>query len=89
MPGNILRINDSSILEWYIGDSKMDELIEHLDKIGSREHETEMNIMESWVDNRLHRIANKHKIHIDTVGEIILDIENCKAEDLTKKDSVK
>ena len=36
MPGNILQINKSKELEWYIGDSKMDDLITHLDKIGYR-----------------------------------------------------
>ncbi|MFC2019624.1 hypothetical protein ACFLU4_06735 [Chloroflexota bacterium] len=36
MPGNIIQINASKKLEWYVGDSKMDTLIAYLDKIGSR-----------------------------------------------------
>lgn len=36
MPGNIVQINHSKKLEWYVGDSKMDKLIEYLDKIGFR-----------------------------------------------------
>jgi len=34
MPGNIIIINNSSDLEWYVGDSKMEKLIRFLDKIG-------------------------------------------------------
>ena len=38
MPGNIVQINSSKELEWYVGDSKMDALIEYLDKTGFREN---------------------------------------------------
>jgi len=34
MPGNIVQINRAEELEWYIGDSKMKDLIEYLNKIG-------------------------------------------------------
>ena len=34
MPGNTIRINESDDLDWYIGDSKMEELIEWLDRNG-------------------------------------------------------
>ena len=36
MPGNSVVINDSKDLNWYVGDSKMEELIKYLDKIGLR-----------------------------------------------------
>ena len=36
MPGNSVVINSSKVLNWYVGDSKMDELIEYLDKLGIR-----------------------------------------------------
>ena len=36
MPGNIVQINHSKDLEWYVGDSKMEELIKYLDEIGFR-----------------------------------------------------
>ena len=36
MPSNIVKINDSSDLEWYVGDSKMEALISELDEIGVR-----------------------------------------------------
>ena len=39
MPGNMIIINNSDELQWYIGDSKMDKLISYLDKIGFRENE--------------------------------------------------
>jgi hypothetical protein len=34
MPGNIIQINRAEELEWYVGDSKMEDLIEYLKKIG-------------------------------------------------------
>jgi len=39
MPGNIVQINRSKELEWYVGDSKMDDLIIYLDEIGFRTSE--------------------------------------------------
>lgn len=36
MPGNIVRINDSDDFEWYVGDSKMEELIKWLEENGER-----------------------------------------------------
>ena len=39
MPGNIVQINFAKELEWYIGDSKMEELIRYLDKLGFRNSE--------------------------------------------------
>jgi len=34
MPGNTIKINKCNELEWYIGDSQMDKLIDFLDSIG-------------------------------------------------------
>ena len=34
MPGNIVQINRAEELEWYVGDSKMEDLIEYLNEIG-------------------------------------------------------
>ena len=34
MPGNLIVINGSEGLTWYVGDSKMDELMEFLHKVG-------------------------------------------------------
>lgn len=39
MPGNTVRINNSEELNWYVGDSKMDELIAYLDEVGFREND--------------------------------------------------
>jgi len=36
MPSNMISINNSDGLTWIVGDSKMDELIEYLDKIGEK-----------------------------------------------------
>ena len=36
MPGNIIQINSSKELEWYVGDSKMEDLINYLDEVGFR-----------------------------------------------------
>lgn len=37
MPGNIITIN--GVIEYYVGDSKMDRLIEYLDKYGTKQKE--------------------------------------------------
>jgi len=37
MPGNIIKINNNDELKWYVGDSKMEELIKFLNKIGFKE----------------------------------------------------
>lgn len=34
MPGNTIKINNFDGLEWYIGDSKMDGVIKHLNNVG-------------------------------------------------------
>lgn len=40
MAGNLIVINKSEGLTWYVGDSKMDELMEFLHKIGRQEQPT-------------------------------------------------
>lgn len=37
MPGNIISINGSKSLEWYVGDSKMPKLLKLLKEIGFKE----------------------------------------------------
>jgi len=34
MPGNTVKINNSEGMEWYVGDSQMQKVIECLDKSG-------------------------------------------------------
>lgn len=41
MPGNIITINSSVDLEWYVGDSKMEKLIKVLNKIGYKRERDE------------------------------------------------
>ena len=41
MPGNTVKINDYDELTWYVGDSKIEEVIQFLDKHGFRETTTE------------------------------------------------
>jgi len=41
MLGNLIVINRSKGLTWYVGDSKMDELIEFLHKVGLQEQPEE------------------------------------------------
>lgn len=36
MPSNIIKINSAKELEWYVSDSKMDDLLKYLDEIGHR-----------------------------------------------------
>ncbi len=37
MPSNIIQINSDNELTWIVGDSKMDDLITLLNKIGDKE----------------------------------------------------
>ncbi len=37
MPGNIVQVNGSKDLEWYVGDSKMPKLVEVLNDIGFKQ----------------------------------------------------
>lgn len=37
MPANIITINNSKELEWIVPDSKMEKLIEYLNKNGTKE----------------------------------------------------
>ncbi len=39
MPGNIIEINDSDKLSWYVGDSKREDLMRTVNKIGIKESE--------------------------------------------------
>ena len=41
MPGNMVQFNHTKELEWYVGDSKMDALIDYLDEAGFRTCEEE------------------------------------------------
>ena len=36
MPGNSVKINNGKTLNWYVGDSEMNKLIEYLDNVGIR-----------------------------------------------------
>lgn len=36
MPGNTVKINDSDLYEWYVGDSKIDDVVAYLDSKGER-----------------------------------------------------
>ena len=41
MPGNLIVINSTKELEWYVGDSRMEELMSFLDEIGTKEDTSE------------------------------------------------
>lgn len=44
MPGNTVTINNSKELEWYVGDSKIEEVIATLNEVGFKENEKEENV---------------------------------------------
>jgi hypothetical protein len=60
MPGNTVKINNVDELEWYVGDSKMDSLIEYLDKFGVKNEDsnvidfetkqTKRELLEQWLE---------------------------------------
>lgn len=43
MPGNTVKINSYDQLEWYVEDSKMEELIKFLDKVGFKINDQNQN----------------------------------------------
>ena len=43
MPGNIVKINGSKKLEWYVGDSQIEKVIAVLDKAGFKESAKDRN----------------------------------------------
>ncbi|MHA1815356.1 MAG: hypothetical protein ACTSX1_05070 [Candidatus Heimdallarchaeaceae archaeon] len=49
MPGNTVKVNDSDQLEWYVGDSKMDELTEWLENNGLQTKDS--NLVETEPDS--------------------------------------
>lgn len=60
MPGNTVLINNSKELEWYVGDSRMDALIEWLKTNGMKTEDEDnieempvrkMLLLEKWVDD--------------------------------------
>lgn len=62
MPGNTIKINNREELSWYVGDSKMDALMEWLNTEGIKEHQekevddsevklkTKMSMLNDWLD---------------------------------------
>ena len=36
MSGNTVKINNSDLYEWYVGDSKIDDVVAYLDANGNR-----------------------------------------------------
>lgn len=46
MPANFVRINDCKNWKWYVDDSKMEELIKFLNKIGFRNKDKKSKIKE-------------------------------------------
>lgn len=59
MPGNTIKINNSDDYEWYLGDSKMEGLLQWLEKNGIRvqpddeeidEDKTKMELLDIWMD---------------------------------------
>lgn len=70
MPGNTIKINDSNELEWYVGDSRIDELMLWLDENGQkiqREKEESSRKVEQlilWVSDLIFPGKVEDYIHI-------------------------
>lgn len=65
MPGNIVKINGSNELSWYVGDSHMDNLIKYLDEIGFMESEEIKDEQPSFLLKFFHRIINRFSINFN------------------------
>ena len=50
MPGSLVTINRSGGLTWYVGDSRMEELIRFLHSIGTHQQPEGESIESSWPD---------------------------------------
>jgi len=53
MPGNLISVNDSKDLTWYVGDSKIEKLIEFLDKVGFKRQPEDKSPDPSYPDDGL------------------------------------
>jgi hypothetical protein len=51
MPGNTIKINNREELSWYLGDSKMDDLIGWLNDQGIKEPEKDVEVVTPNIDN--------------------------------------
>ena len=51
MPGNTVKINECDALEWYVGDSKMDDLSEWLEKNGLKTDDSDSIDLNSIQDD--------------------------------------
>jgi hypothetical protein len=56
MPGNTVKINESNEMEWYVGDSRVDELLLWLDENGIKRDKPSTNInkmeaLNSWISD--------------------------------------
>ena len=71
MPGNIIKINNSDKLSWYVGDSKMESLIHFLDEVGFREGDEEDDEHEIAEAEEVHKEAKEiGTIPIEEMGRI-------------------
>ena len=85
MPGNTVRINNSDDHEWYVGDSKMDELVAWLDEHGVRQEPSfclrdpngsilirfkNFDESEKWFTDR----ANDDNDPIHGIGKVRIDV---------------
>ena len=93
MPGNTIKINDSSELEWYLGDSKMPNLVKYLNKNGIKEIKGRDKSLatqtKNWTSEELDRVLPQFNPHNyrDYIENIITDHDRNdteKVEELSK-----
>lgn len=46
MPGNVIKINDSGELLWYVGDSEMGDLVKFLNEVGYKIREKQRRVVD-------------------------------------------
>jgi len=83
MPGNTVRINKRDELEWYVGDSKIDQVIDLLNNVGIRD-KTET----SQDEEKVVHIADKEPTRMEMLDQWIKELVfPGKVKDFIQEDS--
>ena len=65
MPGSTIRINKRPELEWYVGDSVMEDLIEWLNRNGikNESEKSKMEILKIWLEDLVYPYKDNQYVH--------------------------
>jgi len=85
MPGNTIKINNADALEWYVGDNKMDELMEWLQENAIKTEQSnvvdftpvksKMDLLIEWLDELLYPGKSEDFIQIGLDAQLSDNLE--------------